>query len=98
MILAVTNIQQANALTAGDVLNKMTSEQSVSYINGVIEGLAYSRWLRDRPSSKGSKCIYDWYYQGGKKSFNQTMSWLERHPDKPVGALIYVLTKKKCGE
>ena len=88
----------ANAQTAGDVVTKMNADQRLSYVSGVVEGLAYSRWLRDKPSAEGMNCVYDWYYKGAGKDWNGVVSWFERHPDKPVGALLYVLIKKDCGE
>lgn len=92
------NVNTSNAQTAGDVMNKMNDDQSIGYITGVIEGLAYSRWLRDKPNGGGSKCIYDWYYKGGEKVKRQMFDWFDRHPDKGLGPLLYVLIKKECGE
>ncbi|OXT01965.1 hypothetical protein B7H23_03235 [Notoacmeibacter marinus] len=89
---------QANAQSAGDVLDKMTPEQSTSYINGVVEGLAYARWLQDKPDRTGMACIYDWNYgDDAKANSRRLIAWLERHPDKPVGALVHTLIKKDCG-
>ena len=95
--LAIAGAPVANALTAGDVLNKMNTDQRYGYIAGVVEGLAYSRWLKDKPQNEGMKCIYDWYYGKPGKNWERINSWLTRHPDKPVGALLYVLIKKECG-
>jgi len=97
MMNAIT-IDGAHALTADDVLNKMPPKESTSYINGVIEGLAYSRWLRDKPSTDSMNCVYKWHYDGGAESYKKTLSWMNRHLDKPVGALLHVLAKKECGE
>ena len=88
----------AQALTADDVLNKMNSDQRFGYISGVIEGLAYARWAKDQPDSTGMNCVYDWYYQGGEERSNQVDTWLHRHLDRPVGALLHVLIKRDCGE
>lgn len=100
MLCIFTSIVPSGAIaqSAGDVMNKMNADQSLGYITGVIEGLAYSRWLRDKPNGDGSKCIYDWYYEGGEKVKRQMFDWFERHPNKPVGALLYVLIKKDCGD
>lgn len=86
------------AQSAGDVLNKMNSDQRFGYIGGVVEGLATARWLKDKPDQTGMQCIYNWYLSDDKKQFNTMMTWLERHPDKPVGTLIHVLIKRECGE
>lgn len=86
------------ALTAGDVSEKMGQEERLGYLAGVVEGLAYSRWLRDRPDDAGMQCVYRWYYEGKGKDHGMILSWFARHPDKPVGALMHVLVKQECGE
>lgn len=89
----------AHAQTAGDVMTKMNADQRIGYIDGVVEGLAYGRWLRDKPDQSGMNCIYRWYFQKPvEPQWNRITAWLARHPDKPVGALIYVLLKQECGE
>lgn len=100
LLCLVGGVSQAQArdLNAGFVLNKMNADERVAYISGVIEGLAYSRFLRDRPDESGMNCVYDWFDENYKKKWLKTKRWLARHPDKPVGVLMYVLIKKECGE
>lgn len=86
------------ALTAKDVLNKMNDDERFSYLAGIADGLAQARWMKDKPDDTGMKCIYDWYYKGGKRKFNQVYGLLELHPEKPTNAIMYVLIKKECGE
>lgn len=93
-----TASNMASALSGGDVLNKMNSEQQYAYIGGVIGGLAYARFLRDKPDETGMTCIYDWYYDADKSVWPQIETWLSRHAEKAVEPLIYVLVKKECGE
>ncbi len=91
---------QAETLDAEFVLNKLTAEQRGSYLAGVVEGLAFSRFLQDRPDESGMTCIYDWQSSNladaGK--LEQVHAWLARHSDKTVGVLLYTLIKKDCGE
>ena len=95
MLVAETNIAKASELNAGFVLNKMNADEQVSYVAGVVEGLAYSRYLRDKPDQSGMKCVYDWYAR--ESVTRQVDQWFKRHPDKPVGVLLNVLIKKECG-
>ena len=90
-------VNEANALTADDVLNKMNSDQRTSYVAGVVGGLAQARWIKDKPDSAGMKCINDWFYNGQRKKWDQIRVWFSRHPKKPANALLYVLIKKECG-
>ena len=96
-MLSIVTQTQANSLNAGAILNDMDAKQRYGYVSGVVEGLAYSRFLRDKPSETGMKCIYDWYYKDGAKQWTRIESWFRRHPDKPAGVLLYVLIKKDCG-
>lgn len=57
---------EATDLTAGVVMEKMTSEQRPSYIAGVVERLAYARYAKDGKADQGMKCIYQWFYQKKK--------------------------------
>ena len=90
--------EKAAALTANDVLNKMSSAEQTAYISGVVEGLAQARWIKDKPDQSGMTCIYNWYYKGEKDVDRRLNVWFEKHPDKPANALLYVLIKKECGE
>jgi len=88
----------AVALNAEEIMNKMNEDQRTGYIAGVVEGVAYSRWLRDKPNAAGMQCVYDWFYNGGIELQRSINTWFDRHPDKPAGPLLYVLIKKDCGE
>ena len=96
--MMVASATDAAALTADDLLNKMSVDERVAYIAGVVGGLAYSRFLRDRPDQTGMSCVYDWYYTGREARHRQINQWFERHLDKPAEPLLYVLIEKECGE
>ena len=99
LFAAMSSQAQAGEINAGYLLSKMNTDQQVSYVAGVVEGLAFSRYLRDKPDQSGIKCVYHWYDQNSSKSQIKKMdNWFARHPDKPVGALLHVLIKKRCGE
>jgi hypothetical protein len=102
MILAaaafLSSGKEAAALTAEEVLNRMSDEERFAYISGVVDGLAFARWTADQPDNTGMQCIYDWYY-GGNAAVRETIqTWLTRHQDRPVDALMYVLIRRECGE
>lgn len=98
MLFGAESAARGTELNAGFVLNKMNVDQQVSYVAGVVEGLAYSRYLRDKPDQSGMQCIYDWYGKNtGKVQISKMDAWFAKHPDKPVGVLLYVLIKQDCG-
>lgn len=89
--------KRVHAQNAGDVLNEMEPREQASYIAGVIEGLAFSRFLNERPDTTGMQCIYDWYYQSETDRWPSIEQWFGRHPDRPVGAMLHVLIGRDCG-
>lgn len=97
MLLSNTYITDSYAqnLDANYVLNKMNADEQVGFIAGVVEGLAFSRWQRDRPDETGLECIYRWH--GKKDKWNDIEQWFARHPTRQVGPLLYILIKKDCG-
>ena len=97
-ILMAAATAPAAGQTAGDILTKTTADHRVGYISGVVEGLAFARYLRDKPDTSGMKCIYDWYLKGGDAVWTKILAWLQRHPDKRVGVLVHVLVKRECGD
>lgn len=97
-MLVGASVDEARAQNAGFVLDDMSEDMRHGYITGVVEGLAFSRYLRDKPATEGMKCFYDWLYQSKESRWPAIEQWLGRHRDQPVGALMYVLIKKECGE
>jgi hypothetical protein len=87
----------ASDFNAGYVLDKMESKQQHAYLAGVIEGLAFSRYALDKPDETGMKCIYDWFYERSEKNLSKMLTILASNKEKPVGVLLYVLTKRDCG-
>jgi len=96
--IVAANDARAQGLDADAVLNKMTSEQQTAYVAGVVEGLAYSRFLRDKPEEEGMQCINSWFYGSGKNKWQAIENWFSRHPGQPASVLLYVLIKRECGE
>lgn len=98
VIFGFSGLAAANDFNADAILNKMSPQEQVSYVSGVVEGLAYSRFLKDRPDETGMNCIYDWYYKDSAATWERIEAWFGRHPDQRAGVLLYVLMKKECGE
>tara|TARA_R110002072_G_scaffold232223_1_gene389549 strand:- start:11239 stop:11550 length:312 start_codon:yes stop_codon:yes gene_type:complete len=91
--------REAAALTADEVLNRMNADQRFGYVSGVVDGLAASRWMRDRPNAAGMHCIYDWYLgRPAAEVLAAIETWLGRHQDQQAGILLSVLINRECGE
>ncbi|MGX1499833.1 hypothetical protein ACSSV1_004893 [Labrenzia sp. MBR-25] len=90
---------RATDFNAGTVLREMSKEQQTWYVSGVVDALAYARFLKDAPAETGMQCIYDWYFTDNATLWENVLNpTFERYADKPVPAIIHALTKKKCGE
>lgn len=84
----------AAAITAEDVLDKMSSDESTGYIYGSMETAAFLSHLQGK--SERSECITDWYHdKGGVK---QIIDTLHRFKDRQAQPIIYALIKRACGE
>ena len=66
-------------------------------LSGLVEGLAYSRFLRDRPDETAMKCATNWFYADTAKRWRQIKTVFEKYQDKPPTVLVYTLMKKECG-
>ena len=93
-----TQIALANdMLDAGFVLREMKTEQQFAFVSGVIEGLAYARFLRDRPNEAGMQCISRWLHSDATGRWQLIEKLFTKHHDKPPAVLLHVLMKKQCG-
>jgi len=100
LIVGVSALAQpaaANDFTAEKVMKEMDGVQRLTFVAGVIEGLAIARYMKDGKQKTGMECIYDWFYED--KSTRETIyAAFEKYPTYPPGSIIDVMVKQKCGE
>ena len=84
-------------LDAGAVLNKMETKQQSAFVTGIIQGLAYARFLKDKPNEDGFRCVSGWLNGESKGNWRKILTMFERHATKPPAVLLHVLIKKDCG-
>ena len=73
----------------------MDSAQLTAYITGIIEGIAYSRYLRDTTNTEAMACVYRFY--NSDKMAEDVFHAFERFPDYSPGAVVTALVQKECG-
>lgn len=83
-------------MTAGVVLDRMSTDQLSGYLAGVVEGLAYARYQRDGQMTEGMNCIYDWYYRN-QETPRMVFETFDRFPDHSPGAVMAAMVEKACG-
>ena len=93
----------ATEFTAKVFMEKMDAQARVPFIQGVIDGLAYSRFLRDNVHVEGDKkdeagmtCVYDWYFKK-PHALDTIYQAFDKFPDYPPVAIINSLIKQECG-
>jgi hypothetical protein len=52
--------------------------RGVAYVGGIVEGLAFARWIADNRSTEGRDCILNWYLANDNESvrFNRQIDFL----------------------
>lgn len=96
-LFGVDKDASAKNLDAGFVVNEMTSDQQVSYVTGIVDGLAYARWRNGNKDSEGLRCITSWL--GGETDrWPLIDAFFAKHPTRQPAALLYILVSKECGE
>lgn len=91
------NVDATEKLDAGFVLNQMDEKNRSGFIAGIVEGLAYARFLRDKPNDEGMRCVTGWYYQDTAKRWKTIKAVFTKYQDKPPAVLVHLLIKKECG-
>jgi hypothetical protein len=83
------------AVTAEDVMKKMSKQERFSYLTGLIDMRAFQ--LGQTGDAEVSKCIYDAYYREAEGSaWSELFSSLEKFSDKQPAAIVYLLIQKTC--
>ena len=86
---------RAHAASAGDYVEKMSTDQQFNYASGAIDMLAYDLSKSDQGDK--TKCLYDWFYRSDGKSHTQILAIFEKHPELPAVGILRVLAKRQCG-
>ena len=82
-------------LTTGVVMERMDNTERFAYIAGLIEGLAYARYVRDGQQTEGMACINNWFYRR-EGAVDQVYVAFGEFPDYPPGAVMSVLLDQVC--
>ncbi len=89
----------ADRVTARTIEKELSLTERYAYVTGVIEALAYARYLREKPSRRGMDCITGWYQKTPRIAFwSEFEALTKKHGDQPVSVLIYAMSIDHCGE
>ena len=95
---------EATEFDAGVVMQKMPVDQRAWDVQGVVGGLAFSRYERDNPPVEGGakvvtgmNCIYDWFYEK-PRTIDLIYAAFGKFPSYTPAAIIHNLVKQTCQE
>jgi hypothetical protein len=87
--------QPARAITAKDVLEKMTEKERFSYVTGLIDMLSYQLVLAgNRPRAE---CITNAFYGKTEETWRSMVATFEKFSDRNPEGLVVVLMNRACG-
>ncbi|MCV6575107.1 MAG: hypothetical protein OIF58_05165 [Cohaesibacter sp.] len=97
--IAVTPAQAyRGGLTTDIALKVMEKKELHAYISGLVEGLAYARYVQDgKDADKGMKCILDWYYKT-EEAAPKVLRAFVHFKGLTANAVVGALIKKECGQ
>lgn len=85
----------ARAITAGDVLDWMSSEERAGYLAGTVEMAAFLSGLAG--NKKRADCIMAWYFDR-KDGPRQITEWLGEYKERQALPVIHLVITEACGE
>ena len=97
-VALLTTATPARAVTAGDVLNRMTEKERLGYITGAIDMVMYLEQAEAKGSTPRSACILNWFYAKEAPGPKQVLTLFSAYPDKPAVGLIKIAMDRACGK
>ena len=85
----------ARAVTAKDVLEKMTDKERFGYVTGLVDMLSYQSILAG--NRVRGQCISDTFYKNPKESWPSLMAMFDSYSDKAPEGLVVVHMNRACG-
>jgi hypothetical protein len=83
-------------LSGHSMLGKLEPDHRYPFIAGIIDGLAYHRYVMGGKDKEAMDCVYEWFYHD-KKAVPLIYASLGEFPDHPTAAVIAALINRKCG-
>lgn len=84
-------------MTAGVVMEMMPQADRYPFVSGIIEGLAYARYVKDGKKTDGMGCIYDWFYKK-KGRIQDIYQAFDRFKEHLPGTIVATMVAKECGD
>ena len=92
---ALADARDFNAMA---VMEDLPPEQRLQYVAGVIEGLAYARFLRDNKKNRRHEVHLRLVFYEKKDTLSTIYLAFGQYPKYPAGAIVSAMIKQNCGE
>lgn len=86
--------QSAYAITAGDVVDRMTFDERFAWMSASVETMGFL-YAKNGEKQK-SVCIIDWYFKQDGAT-EELIAVFENHKDLPAVGIIDIVAKRHCG-
>jgi hypothetical protein len=96
LLVALAFVSPAGAVTAADVLGRMTDKERSGYITGTVDTILYLEQTAGRGTTPRSACIRQWFYGAEARGPRQIIAILEGYPERPAVGLIKILIDRAC--
>lgn len=90
-------VVQSETMTAAVVMANMGERDRYNYVAGIVEGLAYARYVADNKSPDGMACIYRWFHEDDA-TIDRIHQAFGRFGDYPPAAVVSAMAGKECGK
>ena len=97
MLAVAPDRGHATEFNAGVVMTEMSEEERFTFVAGIVEGLAYARYVSDGNQPEGMACIYDWFYEDSG-NIDRLYQAFEAFPEHFPGAVVAAVLNRDCGE
>lgn len=95
-LIAAPSEAVATEFTAGVVMEKMAGGERYTFVSGIVEGLAYARFIRDGKNEAGMKCVLDWFHGNNKVAMDDIEILFAKYPAYPPAPIVSTLAERKC--
>lgn len=92
-----TGLAKAEEFNTGYVLNKMPIDERLVHIDGVVRGIAFASYFHKNKDNTAFECALDYALVGNKAKWQSMMDFASQHQEKPLGGVLFVYLRKKCG-
>lgn len=87
----------AEGFNTGYILDEMPEKERIVHIDGVVRGIAFTHFFQNNKDETGFNCVSNYALTGSDTNWTDMIEFLAKYPDKPLGGVMFIYLRKKCG-